>query len=312
MSNPCDRTSKEKDIKVDCFVKKQKKDKPFLLFDDIDGNLEYTKEKFSTNLHIGQRKLFLAELLFLVKCYKYYNDKDEKKLIYIGAAPGNHTYLLTILFPDITFHLYDKKKFNIQETKNVKIFNQFFLEEDVKPIKNCLFVSDIRTENPSEEIIEDDMELQKNIVKKMQPLASLLKFRVNFTPDRPNVFKYLDGDLYVQIYAPINSSELRLMIIKDIHNYEEKKYKIDEVESKCSYFNKIIRKEYYYDHEYSCISHHFDGISEVQVWIDFLNFKKIKHTKELICSLINLLSYTIINYQEFDKILSEKNKILKY
>lgn len=81
--------------------------------DDIKYHMEYSNVgvDFKTNLHIGQRKLFMNELQFLT------HHLDSKNsmcyVIYAGAAPSNHIYKLHEYFPNIKFILVDPAQFNI-------------------------------------------------------------------------------------------------------------------------------------------------------------------------------------------------------
>ncbi|NBU82626.1 MAG: hypothetical protein EBS55_13370, partial [Flavobacteriaceae bacterium] len=62
------------------------------------------------NVHIGQRKLMLSEIQML---NEYYMSGISKKpiLLYVGAAPGHHLILLSMMFPNVFFILYDGAKF---------------------------------------------------------------------------------------------------------------------------------------------------------------------------------------------------------
>jgi len=88
--------------------------------DDILDKLPYetSLKYFRTNLHLGQRKLFLTELQFLTK---YLETKDDEcYVVYAGAAPSGHIYFLHLLFPNIKFILVDPNSFvlNITDPKH--------------------------------------------------------------------------------------------------------------------------------------------------------------------------------------------------
>jgi len=88
-----------------------KKLEPFVKFDDLSTtNMVY--ENINDNnmgLHIGQRKLLMNEIQFLTLQSK----TKVKYCIYAGSAPGNKTYLLSQLFPDIKFILIDPNIFKL-------------------------------------------------------------------------------------------------------------------------------------------------------------------------------------------------------
>jgi hypothetical protein len=311
-------TSKDKniDIKIDCFKNKKKNHKHFLEFKDIDGKLKYNNDQYNINIHWGQRKLFLSEVLFLNECYDLYNDKEEKIFIYAGAAPGLHIILLSIMYPDITFLLYDPAKFGIKENDKIKIFNQYFTNDtavELKKYKNVLFCSDIRRNGFIDDIIAEDMKWQSDWVKIINPHASLLKFRSlwpkNYDKNnKENYFKYLDGDLYMQQYAPNKSTELRLLSKREIHQYKEKEYNKIDIEESCFFFNQVVRQNYYYDHKYTCISHHYDGMAEIRILEEYLKKHKISSKPKKVCKLISLLSESIMN-PNYNKILDKFNKL---
>ena len=117
-------------------------------YSQLDKRIEYDEAKKLSKdvkeMHLGQLKLLISEILFLTKY-----AKDGNKVVYVGAAEGYHIPKLVELFPNLTFDLWDPAKFGIKETKTINIFNKFFKDEDaenyVKEHNNILFISDIRT-----------------------------------------------------------------------------------------------------------------------------------------------------------------------
>jgi hypothetical protein len=141
----------------------------------------------------------------------------------------------------------------------------------------------------------------------------MLKFRCIYPKIKKenhpeNKYKYLDGELFMQQYAPVHSTELRLLTERDKTYFKEKEYDIYDIESTCFFFNTIIRQQYYYKHSYDCISHHYDSMAEIYIWKDYLRQHKIKATTNIICDLIDLLSKCIMkpNYD----LIKEKFDIL--
>lgn len=68
--------------------------------------------------------------------------------VYVGAADGKHISLLHDMFPEVTFDLYDPRKFMIKEGPRIKIYRQFFGDTDAKKYAgrdDIIFISDIRT-----------------------------------------------------------------------------------------------------------------------------------------------------------------------
>lgn len=84
-------------------------------------------------------------MLFLLQAIKYLKS-DSFTCLYVGAADGKHINIYSKLFPKIKFILYDPRPFMIKESKNIKIFQQFFTDQDCRKYKGIdAFISDIRT-----------------------------------------------------------------------------------------------------------------------------------------------------------------------
>jgi hypothetical protein len=176
--------------------------------------------KYKPQLHWGQLKLFLSEVEFLTRATKLAKNK-EITLLYIGAAPGNHIYYLSSLFPEVRFELYDLVNFNCKETDKIKIHKQFFLDADAiewskfikkHPEKYITFCTDIRTRPAIPENVDADMKMQFNWWKLLNPDLAIFKFRLPWTEGKT---KYPSGDIYIQLYAGPTSSESRLIVKKN-------------------------------------------------------------------------------------------------
>lgn len=216
------------------------------------SNLQYrpTDDLFRITQHCGQRKLLLTEIYFISK----FNEIDE--ILYVGAAAGSHIILLHRLFPDKTFHLFDPKEFdkNLIElscysNNKIFIYNRLFTNLYASKYKNrnILFISDIRTDaftiEKREQVIPDDMELQKNWIEIMKPYASMVKFTLPWNNVNINYFK---GDILIQPYAPINSTETRL-IIDHNDKFVQINYNSEQYNNLLFEHNIIIREWYKYN-----------------------------------------------------------------
>ena len=82
----------------------------------------------------------MTELYFLTK-YGHLSNK----VVYAGAAPGNHIDYLSFLFPEHHFTLVDPNPFIVKKSEKIEIINSYFTDDMCKDYKNCLFISDIRT-----------------------------------------------------------------------------------------------------------------------------------------------------------------------
>jgi len=226
--------------------------KNLFTFGNGDSQKDY---KEVDNMHIGQLKLLLSEMQAIV----YYLDTTEvKTVVYVGAAPGCHIYVLANLFPRIKFHLYDisdRWDQRLYQEKNITIYNTYFTDEDVEKWQNFkepfFFISDIRNltvgdygSNLSkrEDVVWGDMMLQQDWVEKLKPVLSLLKFKLPYPTKEENHKNYLDGTVLRQLFARRSSAETRLLVTGlayrewDLNNYERM----------CAYHNQIIRKKAFF------------------------------------------------------------------
>ena len=224
------------------------------------GFLEAKSEHVSKikDFHLGQLKLFFTEMFFLSK-----HGKPGNKVLYVGAANGYHIEKLAELFPELYFDLWDPGKFEVRESTNIKIYNQYFSNTDAKKYtsegNNILFMCDIRTlkiaqlvkqkdEGAIDNLIADDMIMQADWIKIINPKYAYLKFRLPYT-EIPK-FKYLKGTIYLQPYSP-TSTETRLMT----NNYDTYiEYDSIEYDEKLAYFNFVTRQNYKSDKWTKCLN----------------------------------------------------------
>lgn len=236
----------------------------------------------TSNVHFGQLKLLISEILFLTA---HWNPKThpEPTLLYIGAAPGYHLGALDSLFPELKYILYDGGRIRVPKSVESKaqIFSGpvkgFFTNAEAQKYvdrKDIFFVSDIRSDiskRPSlsdEAVIASDMYTQSGWVEIIRPVESLLKFRLPYYvqdvdilvqrlqdnylqnlsgyTDRLSV-RYFHGFVYKQSYAPKRSTELRLVPIHTDNKYVYRDYNIADMQNKCNYFNNVVRDRYTYN-----------------------------------------------------------------
>ncbi len=197
-----------------------------------DPQLKYmgrSKSEHRIGVHWGQRKLMLSEMEVL---NEYYFDYQNITMIYVGSASGDHLPLLSCMYPRVKFILYDPRDFNkalynAEFGPKFEIHKQFFLDKDAAEIaeriksgdlreKFIIFVSDIRSvgrlDANSEADIARDMQWQAGWVKTIRPDISVLKFRPSYFDAELN---YLKGDIHLQAWAPLSSTETRLWVKKE-------------------------------------------------------------------------------------------------
>lgn len=221
-------------------------------------------------VHAGQLKLFLSELRFLTK---YASDPNVNSLlIYAGAAPGIHLPYLASLFPNVTFFLYDPREFcnSVFDVENITVisrtgshgvpFNQRIANMFAYSVHaliwkqastNLLFISDIRSGDVDDQLCDfekccrDDMDMQLKWLQTLKPNASMVKFRL---PYAPGITKYpvsADGDLWLGVFAPRGSTELRLVSEWTESGCEMRQYDNTAIEEQAYYFNNFTRVAQY-------------------------------------------------------------------
>ncbi len=181
---------------------------PCLPYASSKGMVKHSK-------HWGQLKLLISEIEFLTY---YWNSQPNCKIVYVGAAPGSHIFVLNKLFPDFEYHLYDTEEFDARllSQQNVIIHPKLFDATDVQFWKTSTdkiyLISDIRnleynkytttelskkleatsnseerrqlkeeilqTQRLTEELCMSDMRLQESWVNEINPVKALLKFRL--------------------------------------------------------------------------------------------------------------------------------------
>jgi hypothetical protein len=197
--------------------------------------------------HDGQRKLLITEIRFLKK-----RLNDNAILVYAGAAPGTHIAILAEMFPKMLMYLYDPRDFNskLDEFQNVIIKKDLLTAGAARLFRNTnkdcdiMFISDIRTstneQGPTDKDILNDMELQKTLVRELDPVMSLLKFRLPYVNDldRNKDYDYLGGELWLQPWSPIHSTELRLYVENNNSKEIYSDYRITRV---MNFFSDVVR-----------------------------------------------------------------------
>jgi hypothetical protein len=268
------------------------------LMQETDRQLPYRSRRLERRkaLHWGQRKLLMSEIEFLTNFGKLC---DSKKVLYIGAADGQHLPLLCQLFPEYKFIFYDKAEFHpdVKDIPNAEIHNCFFEDKtvDMYAEEKVLFISDIRIvpegfkergKNETlddaeemdpylEEYVKRDMELQKRWHLALKPVASLMKFRL---PYENGTTEYLKGDLYYQVWAPSTSTEGRIVIRGD----EITAYNNTEYESKLYRFNLCTRfQPFETPIKIGEIIHSYDALGELTILSNYLKEIENKTDEEL-------------------------------
>lgn len=268
-------------------------------------------------LHWGQLKLLLTEIefltLFMRNVYNKHASKKEIYVIYAGAAPGTHINLLSELFQSIHFELYDPRPFDKRLNKNkmINTHNQLFLDDDAKKWisnthkdKYILLISDIRTADTAkmssaeiEDRVKLDHKLQYNWYKIIKPAYTMLKFRL---PWMAGTTKYLKGDIYIQPFPPVRSTETRLII--STPNVPDIYYDNIEYEEQLYYFNTTLRDKKYrnilekYSRKDKCgLTDNYDSVALIHILSNYLELMGQSVSVDSICNIINRFIKTEAN-----------------
>ena len=115
-------------------------------------------------------------------------------------------------------------------------------------------------------IIDDDLRYSKE------------KYGIDFYKNYiQKKFIWLPGKLYLQCYAPLTSTECRL-IGEYNKNKIKKEYNISYHESKMFFFNNIQREFAFYDNPYARkelkMNNDTDAMKEVQIWKEYVKYNK--------------------------------------
>jgi len=242
-------------------------------------------------IHSGQRKLLLNEVIFMTN-YGHLSNT----VVYAGAASGIHIPLLSRLFPKHKFILWDPAKFAIMPTDKIEINNDFFTNDVAAKYKRPLFISDIRSgsdtmsfEDFEAEVIRNN-DFQRDWLRIMDAPMSMLKFRVPFTVKGD--YKYLDGVIYPQPWAPVDSAETRLIT----DGAKETAYNVSTYEDRMFYLNNIIREFRFYDHDIPTtrilgLCHCFDCAYEIWIWEQYyVKIAKMTDRAAINENIINIMN----------------------
>lgn len=276
--------------------------------------------KVTNVIHWGQRKLLLTEIEFLTMYFEKKTNDKPTYVIYAGAAPGNHILYLSKLFPTVHFELYDPRNFSEKLTHTPKLdkintYNQYFTDETAEKwisynISNndILFISDIRSSslsmkfNEIENCVASDNKKQMEWYNIIKPVMSMFKFRLPYDSDKKT--QYLEGDIYIQPYAPFSSTETRLIVGE---NAKTTQYDNRIYEEQMYYFNNYTREMphklydmYDIDKEYG-IRNDFDGTSEIFIlkrYLTYMNSIELKDSPtRKIYDMFNEISKEISNHR---------------
>lgn len=184
----------------------------YVKLEDLPKRLQDDRSKV---VHLGQRKLLMAELDFLTD---HVPAIGECTVVYAGAACGRHIAVFLELFPLVKWHLYDTNEFSriLVGNPNVTLHKEYLTERIAAGYsvhEDVLFISDIRTCMTKGKPITDadvskDNRLNLSLVEAVDPMACMLKFRL---PYAEGVTMLFEGEVRLQCWCDRESTEARLV-----------------------------------------------------------------------------------------------------
>jgi hypothetical protein len=243
-----------------------------LLGDSPTSN--YKSEVQWESFHWGQLKLLLSEIEFLTP----YWGKKSYHVIYAGASPGVHVPILAEMFPYFDFILIDPQPSMIADegSGNIYVMRDHMTDRLAKEFAesrykdDILFISDVRigassnteTHRQMQQRIHNDMINQQDWLRIMNPVSSMLKFRLPWSLEKKTT--YLSGRIYFPVFGKKLTHEARLVVDKDALDME---YDNSLYEGQMAYFNQSIRPTMYsYGGRRGC----FDCTSFRKIVCDYL------------------------------------------
>lgn len=232
-----------------------------------------------TTLHWGQRKLLLTEIDFFVERL----DPDKKYMvIYAGASPGIHIILLRRMFRNLRFHLIDPRPVdkNLEGLVDEVIIHKGYMTDELATILSetykdepLVFISDIRRDT-TDESIDMDMRAQERWTRILRPDHAILKFRLPWSTPK---YTYLKGELRFQPYAPLRSTETRLLVRKNELD-ENRVYDSEKYNGQCFFHNHISRSQYYQHNHNDLLymDHCYDCTVEIQILEKYISSRFCK------------------------------------
>jgi len=262
----------------------------------------------AANHHRGQRKLFLSEVGFLAA--QGAAADAPFTVLYAGSAPGVHLPLLASLYPAAEFHLYDPAPFSpaVRSHPRLHPHREFFTDAVAAAWagRADYFICDIRGHGAPagaqatfpegarasaeegkvrhEQGVLADLRAQEAWTRTIRPSqGALLKFRLPYLDSEgalltkafpsTQAFRYLDGELMWQCWAPPMSGETRLAVDCRPAGWDrDRMYPCRRYESAC-YTRNLVGRPWLRFEPGAAPPEGFvgtlDQATEVQVWESF-------------------------------------------
>jgi len=188
------------------------------------------------NVHFGQFKLAVVEILFFTKWWDH-NKVPNPTVVYVGSANGIHIAVLADMFPKFTWHLHDPRDHSrvVEDHPRITTHKGYFDDNEAQTYAgrdDIIFLSDIRGEEGKDFSLSEDatpeeikeyvkihqanMDAQMKWVQIINPHIASLKMRFPYSwaalKEDSTKRTYLTGQVMKQPWAPKSSTETRLII----------------------------------------------------------------------------------------------------
>ena len=229
-------------------------------------------EPKNSNPYLKQRQVILGDIQVLLRFYDT-NRVKHPTVLYICESSGTHLITLSKMFPMVKFILYGLEintqlhthpMFEIHDSTTAisdeDITDRDNLHDGVFTTLKCsrlaeklkktelIFISDIRFEMTKKDLFEFErsvftyMRLQETWMQILQPILSLVTFRMPIWPKNTNM-PYLKGDILYGIWSNPISKETRLLVPrKNILDNSIEMYKSTNYYENLTYHNVYTRE----------------------------------------------------------------------
>jgi hypothetical protein len=220
---------------------------PFTHTLNVSSGPELEYKRTPTNVrHAGQLKLLCSEIAFLNQFRGL-----QHTVVYAGAAPGTHIPRLARMFPEMHFILIDPQPSAAKSC--CEVIEAFMTDKLARELSerlgaDVLFMSDVRigpamareSDHEQQLRIQRDMTSQMGWHKILDPVASILKFRLPW--DLETSTSYLDGEIQLPVFGRHLTHESRLVVKRGaaLVLYDNAKY-----ERQMAFFNQVQRVAVY-------------------------------------------------------------------
>lgn len=291
---------------------------PYFLEDDIlPTDVEYPKRYWK------ERKVLMGDIDFLLRLSK----NHFHIVVYAGCSNGRHIKILSDMFQNIEFHLYDIGQFDNLVVNHPRIKLNHYYENNItqdrgnftekvaeyyKSISSnniIVFISNINSDTITEQTTNLNQRQQENWIKIMNPVMSMLRFRVPYL--NKEIYSYLDGEIRFNCWDRQYTDETRLIVFPP---FKSKNINYTSYREQLSWYNLLLRN-HDMSNEYL---ENFDiplRMTVKQFWKRYLQ-EDINITLgfdfvfELIIITMYLRLFGNTNYEDYTRLIDYINSIL--